>query len=118
MSEASSKPPVVSQDGSHWESHGNSVYHYPNAGALKGKEERLTAAMATVFSYANPKVMSTEKAVVLLSVTRQPFSLSLDLHPEDADQLAAALVSAAAEVRAVRAVLASRAATKNGGAGA
>ena len=114
MLETPANPPVIDRDGSHWKGHGHSVYHQPNASSHKNKEERLTAASVNAFSYANPKLMGDEKATVLLNVTRQPFHLSLNLEPDDADMLAAALQQAAQEVRAVRAILADRAAKTKG----
>ncbi len=110
MSEAPASPPVVSRDGSHWEGHGRTVYHYPNASAGKGTEELLTAANACVYSYSNPKFLCAEKAFAVLNVGRQPFSFSMHLEPDDADQLAAALQQAAQQVRSVREILAKRAA--------
>jgi uncharacterized protein (DUF2132 family) len=91
------KPPVVDGNGFHFEPHGPAVFH---TSRLLWTEERVTAAMVTVFSRADSK----QDGVVLLHATRAPFELSLYLEPEAAETLAENLRRAAQQARAVRAV--------------
>lgn len=101
MSTATQSTPTVSEDGEHWESHGLTVYHAPQIGS---PENRATAAVVCTHSYANKHRAGS----VLLSVGREPFSMSLHLEPEDAEHLADALRKAAAQARAVLSIKAQR----------
>ena len=101
MSTATQSTPAVSKDGEHWESHGLTVYHDPQIGS---PENRATAAMVCTYSYGSKH----RDGNVLLNVSREPFSLSLHIEPEDAEHLADALRRAAAQARAVRALKAQR----------
>lgn len=105
MSTATQSTTAVSKDGEHWESHGLTVYHDPQIGS---PENRATAAMVCTYSYGNKHRAGS----VLLSVGREPFSMSLHLEPEDAEHLADALRKAATQARAVLAIKAQRMAAK------
>ena len=97
MSTATQSTSVVSKDGEHWESHGLTVYHAPQ---ISSPGERATAAMVCTYSFGNKHRAGS----VLLSVVREPFSMSLHIEPEDAEHLADALRKAAAQARAVLAI--------------
>ncbi|MBS0501135.1 MAG: hypothetical protein JSR74_12530 [Proteobacteria bacterium] len=101
---ATLKPPIVMPDGRHWEKHGATVYHRPQATYLE--DERATAAGVDVYSYGHEH----RGGDVLLSIGRQPFAMSLYLEPDDADRIADALRLAAQQARLVRAIKARRAA--------
>lgn len=101
------KPPIVSKDGNHFETHGKTVYHAPT---WNSPEARATAAQVVVYSRGDEK----KACEVLLCINREPFHTSFYMEPDDADVLADALRMAAQHARAVRAIKAQRATAKAG----
>lgn len=95
-------PSLFDLTGNHWQAHGATVRHH-----ARGDATRLGGAGLDVFSYFAAKgcACSVAPHVVLTSDTG-PFALRLDLRPEDALDLAEALVEAAGRAVEVRDALA------------
>lgn len=96
-------PPVVDHEGNHWEQHGRAVYQIPRWGS---QESLATASSMVVYTRGDEK----RSCEVLLATSRDPFSMSFYMEPDDADAIADALRLAAQQARAVRALKAQRAA--------